>query len=69
MLNKVTSMLIASLKRLKEAAKPSTYTGQVSLITVSSHDVNLLILEYERLSRILQTQHEPTSERHCLEDK
>lgn len=42
-------MLKDSIRRLKEAAKPSNYTSQVSLITVSSHDLNLLILEYEKL--------------------
>lgn len=54
MLNKVTSMLKDSIRRLKEAAKPSNYTSQVSLITVSSHDLNLLILEYEKLEHTKQ---------------
>lgn len=54
MLNKVTSMLKDSIRRLKEAAKPSNYTSQVSLITVSSHDLNLLLLEYEKLEHTKQ---------------
>lgn len=47
-------MLKDSIRRLKEAAKPSNYTSQVSLITVSSHDLNLLILEYEKLEHTKQ---------------
>ena len=47
-------MLKDSIRRLKEAAKPSNYTSQVSLITVSSHDLNLLLLEYEKLEHTKQ---------------
>lgn len=41
-------------KTAQRSCETFNYTSQVSLITVSSHDLNLLLLEYEKLEHTKQ---------------